>query len=221
MDASLKVLIADDHPLLLQAIRRTLEASEGIEVVGEARSGEELLAMVGRRNPHLVLLDLRMPGIDGLECIAEIKRSWPDIKTVAISACEDRASIDAALVAGASAYMVKTVSPMDIPTVLRQASTGGIYHTPSAAPVPIHDQLAESGPCLTPRETAILRAIAGGLTTKAISQDLWLSEHTVKFHLTNIYRKLGVSNRSAAVRYAFENDLTSPEPSRHLVGAVA
>jgi DNA-binding NarL/FixJ family response regulator len=221
MDASLKVLIADDHPLLLQSIRRTLEGSEGIEVVGEARSGEELLALVARRNPHLVLLDLRMPGIDGLECIAEIKRSWPDIKTVAISACEDRASIDAALVAGASAYMVKTVSPMDIPTVLRQASTGGIYHTPSAAPAPIGEMRAASGPCLTPRETAILQAIAGGLTTKAISQDLWLSEHTVKFHLTNIYRKLGVSNRSAAVRYAFENDLAISDPGHQLVGAVA
>src|SRR6266566_1518220 len=134
MDASLKVLIADDHPLLLQAIRRALEGSEGIEVVGEARSGEELLALVARRNPHLVLLDLRMPGIDGLECIAEIKRSWPDIKTVAISACEDRASIDAALLAGASAYMVKSVSPIDIATVLRQASTGAVYHAPSVPP---------------------------------------------------------------------------------------
>ena len=76
------------------------------------------------------------------------------------------------------------------------------------------------GPCLTPRETAILQAIAGGLTTKAISQDLWLSEHTVKFHLTNIYRKLGVSNRSGAVRYAFENDLGPSEPGP-LVGAMA
>jgi DNA-binding NarL/FixJ family response regulator len=212
METALKVLIADDHPLLLQAIRRTLENSEGIEVVGEARSGEELLALVGRRKPHLVLLDLRMPGIDGLECIAEIKRSWPEIKTVAISACEDRASIDAALLAGASAYMVKTVSPMDIPTVLRQASTGSVYHTPSPAPARLAEEPLASGAGLTPRETAILQAIAGGLTTKAISQDLWLSEHTVKFHLTNIYRKLGVTNRSAAVRYAFENDLAPSEP---------
>jgi DNA-binding NarL/FixJ family response regulator len=220
MEAALKVLIADDHPLLLQAIRRTLENSEGIEVVGEARSGEELLAMVGRRKPHLVLLDLRMPGLDGLECIAEIKQSWPEIKTVAISACEDRASIDAALLAGASAYVVKTVSPMDIPSVLRQAAAGAVYHTPSA-PLPLAaEQTLASGPCLTPRETAILAAIAGGLTTKAISQDLWLSEHTVKFHLTNIYRKLGVSNRSAAVRYAFENDMALSEPGL-LVGAMA
>jgi DNA-binding NarL/FixJ family response regulator len=220
MEAALKVLIADDHPLLLQAIRRTLENSEGIEVVGEARSGEELLAMVGRRKPHLVLLDLRMPGLDGLECIAEIKRSWPEIKTVAISACEDRTSIDAALLAGASAYVVKTVSPMDIPSVLRQAAAGAVYHTPSAVPARGAVQTAASGPCLTPRETAILQAIAGGLTTKAISHDLWLSEHTVKFHLTNIYRKLGVSNRSAAVRYAFENDMASSEPGL-LVAAMA
>jgi DNA-binding NarL/FixJ family response regulator len=212
MDAALKVLIADDHPLLLQAIRRTLDGGEGIEVVGEARSGEELLALIERRKPQLVLLDLRMPGLDGLECITEIKRKWPEVKTVVMSACEDRASIDAALVAGASAYMIKTVSPMDIPSVLRQAAAGAVYHsaTPSAAPGRVAS--APSGPVLTPRETAILNAIAGGLTTRAISEDLWLSEHTVKFHLTNIYRKLGVSNRSAAVRYAFENDLASPAP---------
>jgi DNA-binding NarL/FixJ family response regulator len=208
MEAPLKVLIADDHPLVLQGIRRTLEASDGIDVVGEARSGDELLALISRRKPQLVLLDLRMPGRDGLECIAEIKRSWPEIKTVALSACDDRASIDAALVAGASAYVIKTVAAIDIPTVLRQASTGAVYHTPSGTPAAENQPSGTpSGPCLTPRETAILQAIAGGLTTKAISQDLWLSEHTVKFHLTNIYRKLGVSNRSGAVRYAFENDL--------------
>jgi DNA-binding NarL/FixJ family response regulator len=212
MNTALKVLIADDHPLLLQAIRRTLEAAEDIEVVGEARSGDELLALVGRRKPHVVLLDLRMPGVDGLQCIAEIKRSWPEVKTVAISAYEDRASIDAALLAGASAYILKTVRPMDIPSVIRQASTGAVYHSPSSPRASAVAPSEPSGPVLTPRETAILQAIAGGLTTKAISQELWLSEHTVKFHLTNIYRKLGVSNRSAAVRYAFENDLAAGDP---------
>jgi DNA-binding CsgD family transcriptional regulator len=85
-----------------------------------------------------------------------------------------------------------------------------VYHVPSAPRQCSEDRAAASGPDLTPRETTILAAVAGGLTTKAISQDLWLSEHTVKFHLTNIYRKLGVSNRSGAVRYAFENDLASP-----------
>ena len=132
-----------------------------------------------------------------------------------ISAFDDRASIDSALLAGASAYMVKSVSPVDIPSVLRQAAAGAVYHAPvrrllaARASSPLAD-----GPNLTPREKAILTAVASGRTTKTISQDLWLSEHTVKFHLTNIYRKLGVSNRSAAVRYAFENDLApAAEPT--------
>jgi DNA-binding NarL/FixJ family response regulator len=207
MDACLKVLIADDHPLMLQGIRRALETSESIEVVGEARSGEEVLALVERRKPDLVLLDLHMPGLGGLMCVAELKERFPDVKTVVISASDDRASIDAALHAGANAYILKSVSPVDIPSVLRQAATGAVYHAPSAATVRGGEQPSPGGPELTPRETTILMAVADGLTTKAISQDLWLSEHTVKFHLTNIYRKLGVTNRSAAVRYAFENDI--------------
>jgi DNA-binding NarL/FixJ family response regulator len=216
METSLKVLIADDHPLMLQGIRRALEASEGIEVVGEARSGEEVLALVERRKPDLVLLDLHMPGLGGLDCVAELAQRWPEIKAVVISASDDRASIDSALLAGASAYILKSVSPMDIPSVLRQASAGAVYHVPSV-PCPANDQRgAVSGPELTPRESTILKAVADGLTTKAISENLWLSEHTVKFHITNIYRKLGVGNRSAAVRYAFENDLASSTP---LVGA--
>jgi DNA-binding NarL/FixJ family response regulator len=209
MNTSLKVLIADDHPLMLQGIRRALEAADDIDVVGEARSGAELLALVARRNPDLVLLDLHMPGLSGLDCLGEIKQSWPEIKVVVISASEDRANIDAALLAGASSYILKSVSPMDIPSVLRQAATGAVFHVPST-PAPCPATKASSGPELTPRETTILAAVAVGLTTKAISQDLWLSEHTVKFHLTNIYRKLGVSNRSGAVRYAFENELTPP-----------
>ena len=209
MDTSLKVLIADDHPLMLQAIRGALEASEDIDVVGEARSGEEVLALVERRKPDLVLLDLHMPGLGGLDCVMEIKRSWPKVKTVVISAFDDRASIDSSLLAGASAYILKSVSPVDIPSVLRQASAGAVYQVPQAPARPVcnGEQSAAGGPQLTSRETAILMAVASGLTTKAISRDLWLSEHTIKFHLTNIYRKLGVSNRSAAVRYAFEHDL--------------
>src|SRR6476646_8809392 len=218
MEATLKVLIADDHPLMLQGIRRALEASDDIDVIGEARSGEEALALVERRNPDLVLLDLHMPGVGGLECVGAIKQRWPDIKTVVISASDDHATIDAALLAGASAYILKSVSPMDIPSVLRQAAAGAVYHQPSCPPPVNNTQATPGRPELTPREETILAAVAGGLTTKAISQDLWLSEHTVKFHLTNIYRKLGVSNRSAAVRYAFENDLTS---SNALISASA
>jgi DNA-binding NarL/FixJ family response regulator len=218
MDASLKVLIADDHPLMLQGIRRALEASEDIDVAGEAGSGDEVLALIERRNPDLVLLDLHMPGLDGFECVAEIKRRWPEVTTVVISAFDDRASIDSALHAGASAYILKSVRAVDIPSVLRQAASGAVYHVPSAACPRADEQPSTGAADLTPRERAILMAVASGRTTKAISQDLWLSEHTVKFHLTNIYRKLGVSNRSAAIRYAFENDLA---PSAATAGTPA
>src|ERR1700688_759540 len=156
MDATLKVLIADDHPLMLQGIRRALEASDDIDVVGEARSGEEVLALAERRNPDLVLLDLHMPGLHGLETVAELKQSFPDVKTVVISASDDRASIDSALLAGANAYILKSVSPMDIPSVLRQAATGAVYHVPSTPRASHGDQLTPSGPDLTPRETTIL-----------------------------------------------------------------
>jgi DNA-binding NarL/FixJ family response regulator len=207
MDTTLKVLIADDHPLMLQGIRRALEKSDDIEVVGEAACGEEVLALAGRRNPEVVLMDLHMPGLDGVECLTALKDRWPEIKTVVISASEDRESIDEALLAGASAYILKTVSPMDVASILRQAATGAVYHVPLSPYARQEAQPTSSGPELTPREKMILAAVANGLTTRAISKDLWLSEHTVKFHLTNIYRKLGVTNRSAAIRYAFENDL--------------
>jgi DNA-binding NarL/FixJ family response regulator len=211
--APLKVLIADDHPLILAGIRRTLESHEDLEVVGTASSGQEALALIERRRPDMVLLDLRMPGVVGFEFIARIKHSWPDVKVVVLSACDDRASVDGALLAGASAYIVKSVNPADVASVLRQASGGSIYHAPTVSGMPRSEfndgRVAETGPALTERETAILSAVAQGLTTKRISSDLWVSEHTVKFHLTNIYRKLGVANRSGAVRYAIEHGIAA------------
>jgi DNA-binding NarL/FixJ family response regulator len=202
-----KVLIADDHPLILQGLRRALEASAEIEIVGEARSGPELLALVERRKPETVLMDMRMPGLDGLTCIERIRASSPEVRIVVLSAHDDRESIDAALLAGASAYIVKSVNHVDIASVLRQAAEGAVYHAPSR-PVPASDaRQPAAGPSLTDREKTILCAIASGQTTKAIGQALWVSEHTVKFHITNIYRKLGVNNRSGAVRFAVEHGL--------------
>ena len=110
IDSALKVLLADDHPLILQGLRRTLEACEDIDVIGEARSGDEVVPLVERRRPDVVLLDMRMPGVESIECIRRIKRSWPEIRTIVLSASEDRATIDAAVRAGASAYVLKSVS---------------------------------------------------------------------------------------------------------------
>lgn len=211
MDAKpLKVLIADDHPLILAGVRRMLEHSENIEVVGEAHSAPQLLQLIERRRPDLVLTDMRMPGMSGPECIESIRTTWPDVKVVVLSASDDRSSINSALQAGASAYVLKSVVTSDLAAVIRQSASGSVFHAngtgtgsiPQSAPEP-------EGPGLTSREQTILEAIVGGLTTSAIGKELWVSEHTVKFHLTNIYRKLGVGNRAGAVRHAIEHGLVS------------
>jgi DNA-binding NarL/FixJ family response regulator len=207
----LKVLIADDHPLVLLGVRRTLEAHEDIEIAGEAHTGPELLSLVERRNPDVVLTDLRMPGVEGDSCITQITETWPHIKVVVLSVCDSATSVQAALAAGASAYIVKSVSPIDIAAVLRQVCDGAVvFHSAlsGSGEGRGHAELAaDAGPGLTERETAVLVAVARGLTTSSIGRELWVSEHTVKFHLTNIYRKLGVPNRSGAVRYAVEQGL--------------
>jgi DNA-binding NarL/FixJ family response regulator len=204
-----RVLIADDHPLILAGIRRALDRSDGVEVVGEASSGPQVLAMVERRRPEVVLLDLYMPGVKGAELIAQIRSQWPEVKTVVLSANEDRASIDSALNAGASAYIVKSVNPSDLSSVIRQVAGGAIFHAPSRPATTAAEAEEPAGPDLTERERTILAAIASGQTTAAISRELWVSEHTIKFHLTNIYRKLGVSNRAGAVRFAIEHGLAA------------
>ena len=205
----IRVLIADDHPLIIAGVRRTIESLDDMEIVGEAHSGPELLQLIERRRPGLVLTDLRMPGFTGTECIEQIRQNWPEVKIVVLSACDDRPSIDGALRAGANAYVIKSASPVDIASVLRQASSGAVFHAPSYSPGPAPASDVPAGPALTDRERSILSAVAAGMTTAAISRDLWVSEHTIKFHLTNIYRKLGVSNRASAVRYALEHDLVA------------
>jgi DNA-binding NarL/FixJ family response regulator len=206
--APLKVLIADDHPLVLAGLRRALEQTESIEVVGEAHTLSELMSLIERRRPELVLMDLRMPGVQGTEHIEHVRSKWPDTRVVILSASEDRPSIDAALNAGASAFVVKTVRPSDVAAVLRQVATGAVFHAPST-PAPRDSATVDGAgsPELTGRERVILGAAARGLTNAEISRELFISEHTVKFHLTNLYRKLGVSNRAGAVGYALKHGL--------------
>jgi DNA-binding NarL/FixJ family response regulator len=207
----LRVLIADDHPLMLLGMRRTLEGHDDIEMAGEAHTGNELLVLIERRRPDVVLMDLRMPDVEGVCCIEMIGERWPHVKVVVFSACDDAASVNGALAAGAHAYVVKSVGALDIASVLRQIRCGAVFHAPAVgARLKGNGQKPEtSADSLTERETAILAAVARGLTTKSISSELWISEHTIKFHLTNIYRKLGVANRSAAVRFALENGLAA------------
>jgi DNA-binding NarL/FixJ family response regulator len=204
----LKVLIADDHKLMVDGTKQALEKAGGFEVVGEASNGAQVLPLVRRLRPDLVLLDWRMPQMDGLTCLAKIRKDFPDVKVAMLSVSQDPELIQTALKRGASAYIVKTVDPDDLAAALRQAMSGNVFTTVGVSEDPGERAAKDAG--LTERELVIVRAVARGLSNEAIAKELWVAEQTVKFHLTNIYRKLDVSNRTEAARYAFEQGLVEP-----------
>ena len=201
------VLVADDHPLIIAGIRRTIEPLRDVALVGEARTAAELLELVQHRRPDVVLMDLRMPGMNGIEVIHRIRRARPETSVVVLSACDERPTIDRALAAGASAYVLKSAHTIDVGAVIRRVANGEVVHPHIPETTPAITPLGPRRPALTGRERSILEAVATGMTTAAISRELWVSEHTIKFHLTNIYRKLGVANRAGAVRFALEHGI--------------
>jgi DNA-binding NarL/FixJ family response regulator len=202
---AVRVLIADDHRLMVEGTKQALERAGGFEVVGEAVNGVQVLPLVRRLKPQLVLLDLRMPQMDGLTCLAKIRKEFPDVKVAILSVSQDPEMIQTALKRGASAYIVKSIDPEDLAAALRQALDGNVFTTAGVTEDPGERAARDAG--LTERELVIVRAVARGLSNEAIAKELWVAEQTVKFHLTNIYRKLGVSNRTEAARYAFEQGL--------------
>jgi DNA-binding NarL/FixJ family response regulator len=201
---SLNVVIADDHQITLDGVRRTLEAADGINVVGTASTGSQVLPLVKRTAPDMILLDIRMPGIDGITCLDLLRKNHPDVKVVMLSAYSERDQVQTALSHGASAYIAKTVNPADLPAALRQVVDGTVFHPIGVTESRGHDEPETD---LTEREMTMLRALARGLSNKAIGSEFWVTEQTVKFHLGNIYRKLGVQNRTAAVHYAHQHGL--------------
>ena len=200
----MRVVIADDHRLVLDGIRRALEDDGGYEIVGETQNGTQVLPLVSREKPDLVLLDVRMPHMDGLACLDEIKRRHPEIRVVMLSASTSGDLIEAALRRGASAYVVKSVDPDDLPATLRQALEGNVH---TAVGLEDSERSGAKALGLTQREVTILGALARGLSNDEIAKEFWVAPQTVKFHLTNIYRKLGVKNRTEATRLAYQHGL--------------
>jgi DNA-binding NarL/FixJ family response regulator len=200
-----RVLLADDHPLILAGVRRTLEDADDFEVVGEAQVGSQVLPLITREKPDLVLLDIRMPQLDGLACLDVIRRRHPEVRVVMLSAFTDKERIQTALRRGACAYVVKGVNPLDLASALRQAVHGTVFNV-LGAPEDGEGIVAEEAG-LTKREIEMLKALARGLSNQAIGKEMWVTEQTVKFHLRNIYRKLGVATRTEAARFAYERGL--------------
>ena len=202
-------VVADPHPMWLEAVARLLRDGD-IDVAAKTSPGPETLAAVDELKPEVLLTDLttRNGDLHAAAYIRDVVERSPGTKIVVVAAAADNAVVQDVLLAGAAAYVVKTARPEDLLAAVRQTLDGSVYMAPAAlfakaaptAPVePILDAKLEE---LTPRELEILRLMAEGLTTVQLARMLWLSEQTVKFHLSNIYRKLGVGNRTEAGRWA-------------------
>ena len=201
----LKLLLADDHALMFEAIALALESEDDLEIVGCAENGSQVLPLVQQTKPDLVLLDLRMPGMDGLTCIKLIRERFPDVRTAVLSGVDNDETIEAALRAGANAFISKSVDPAALADALRRAAQEPVSHAIGRAERGIDSLIEATG--LTEREIAVLQALAHGQSNKEIARSLWLAEQTVKFHLTNIYRKLDVRGRTEAVHWAYHHGL--------------
>ena len=200
----LRVVLADDHRLVLDAVQRALEKDEGFRVVAATHAGAEVPDLVTRHRPDLVVMDLRMPGVDGLEALDRIRSNDQQVKVVILSASDRPEEIQSALARGADGFILKSVNPVDLPAALRQVHEGTVFHPGVGGATPAEQSPAQAVG-LTDREVTLVQAVARGLSNKQISQELWITEETVKFHLRNIYRKLDVSNRTGAARWAHEN----------------
>jgi DNA-binding NarL/FixJ family response regulator len=204
--SGLRLLVVDHQPLILSGIRGSLGAVDDMEIVGEATSAKQLLPLVSRTSPDVVLLDLDTPGHDALAVLEQLRLEYPQVTVLAMSDQDDAAQIMRALEVGASGYILKSIDPADLAAAIRQSVTR-TFVCLGAMELRMTSTATEAEDALSIRETEVLQKIAVGLSNRAIANDLWLSEQTVKFHLRNIYRKLGVSNRTEAARHAFHRGL--------------
>jgi two-component system, NarL family, response regulator LiaR len=201
----LKLLLADDHPLMFEAISLALENEPDLEIVGCAETGSQVLPLVQQTQPDVVVLDLKMPGVDGLKCLELIRERFPEVGTAVLSGIDSDETIEAALRAGANAFISKSVDPAALADALRRAATEPVAEAIGLAARHVDSIVEATG--MTEREVAVLQALAQGQSNREIAQSLWLAEQTVKFHLTNIYRKLDVRGRTEAVHWAYHHGL--------------
>ena len=215
----IRVLLVDDHAMVRRGMRDFLDLHDDLEVVGEASDGNGALEAAAALRPDVVVMDLVMPGLDGIAATAEIKARHAAIEVVVITSFIEEDRVTAAIEAGASGFLLKDAEADDLAAAIRAAYAGEVYLDPTVAGIVTRRMRTDAGHAdperggevglarLTGRERDVLGCVARGLSNRAIASELWLSDQTVKFHLHNVYRKLGVSNRTEAARYAFEHGM--------------
>ncbi len=205
----IKVLIADDHPLVRHGIKTFLETYDDIYIVGEAENGREAIEICKKHLPDVVLMDVRMPGLNGIEATNHILKKRPNIKVIILTSFIDKELIENSLKAGASSYLLKNESGERIVRVIRDAYQGKSNLSSEATQIMISEvrNPLSKRYQLTKREKEILSLMVEGLSNKEIAKRLTLSTSTIQFHITNILSKFGVSKRTAAIYLALKQKL--------------
>jgi len=205
----IRVLVVDDHPIVRQGLVSVLGDEDDLEVVGEAGSGREAMGRVQRLQPDVVLLDLEMPELDGVNAIPQLLALRPGLGIVVFTAYDTDERVLGAVRAGARGYLLKGASAAEIARGIRTVHAGGSYLEPRVTSKLISEVRSpqRGGLMLSTREREVLRLVADGLPTKQISVSLSISERTVKFHVNSILRKLGADNRAQAVALAAQRGL--------------
>jgi len=209
MTTPIRIVVADDHPIVRGGLVALLSAADDIEVVGEASDGEMAVQLALESLPDLVLMDLRMPGIDGDVATARILSAQPGIRVVVLTTYETDDSILRAIEAGASGYLLKAAPQEEILAGIRSVARGEVALAPSIAALLVRRVRAPQtrSVTLSDRETQVLALVATGMSNRTIAAELFVSEATVKTHLLHTFEKLGVSDRTRAVTLAMERGL--------------
>lgn len=208
MSKTIRILLADDHPVVRDGLAAMLATQPDFEVVGEAGNGVEAVAAAARLRPDVVLMDLEMPELDGIEAIKRMRAADPSVQVVVLTAFDTDERIVGSLQAGAQGYLLKGAPRAEIFAAIRTVSTGGALIPPVVASKLLRQvRAAESPDALTAREAEVLSLVASGLANKEIAARLSISERTVKFHVSAVLSKLGAKNRTQAVRLAREMGL--------------
>src|SRR5947209_12643560 len=207
---AIRIVIADDHSVVRQGLRMFLGLDPELEVVGEATDGADALRLARELRPDVVVMDLLMPGMNGIEATAAIRRELPDTEVLALTSVLEDASVVGAVRAGAIGYLLKDTQADALCQAIKAAAAGQVQLTPKAAARLMQAVSAPESPeALTERETGVLRLLAQGQSNKQIARSLHISEKTVKTHVSNILSKLGVQSRTQATLYAVRIGLVS------------
>jgi DNA-binding NarL/FixJ family response regulator len=209
---TIRVALGDDHTLVRQGLRRVIETADGVEVLGEAATGADMVTLARETEPDVAILDIRMPEMDGIEACRQILAEAPTTKVVMLTAYDDRHFVVEAVRAGARGYILKSKDAEHLVQAVRLVQDGHMVIDPELV-VALADELSVAGDrdvsaeTLTEREVEVLQLLAFGYTNRDIGKRLFISPDTVKTHLEHIYQKLGASDRTAAVAEAFRRRL--------------